>query len=140
MDSLASGVHLGVHPCAGPKLLAPRSYSERVDSLDPGWLPKKSGLTLANYRAAPSRIALAPGRNREIVRPAGESAPRAPLPKDTRKLASSRAFCPCEKCPPDTLLGDAQHYGRRASSITRRLDRLELNRRLLSVSAITQSP
>ena len=82
MDSgwipLPSGVHRGVHPCAGPKPLSQRSYSARVDSLDSKWLPKKSGLTLANYRAAPSRIVRSPERNRDFsgLAAAGESSRR----------------------------------------------------------------
>ena len=122
VDPLASGVHPGVHPCAEPKSLHQRGYSAQVDSLDSGWLPKKPGLTLANYRAAPSRIGRSPGRNRDFsgLAAAGESwrsnldggwrekllsitscalpsfRPPAPLASTTEGIPNSPGWCkPC---------------------------------------------
>lgn len=124
-----------------------------VSRLDPGrrWLPKKSALSLATYRATPASIhsrqegtidfnglaALDPAPD-----PAKPAAPRPARasPEDIPFVPPESRFCPIEKCPPDTLPGGATCYAPPASSITRRLERLRLNRRLLSVSEITQSP
>lgn len=49
-------------------------------------------------------------------------------------------FCPFEKCPPHTFLYASRKPAPPASSITRRFERLLLNRRRLSLSEMTQSP
>ena len=90
--------------------------SQWVSGLDPswalGWIPGSSC----------------------AVRPARASPEYIPF------LTPSRAFCLIENCPADTFLLATGAYAPAASSITRRFDMLRLNRRLLSVSAMTEIP
>ena len=68
------------------------------------------------------------------VRPARAS------PEYIRFLTRESRFCLSENCPADTFLLRPWSYAPAASAITLRFDRLRLNDRLLSVSAITESP
>ena len=53
-------------PLRWSKSLSLRAYPAMGGCLDSGWLPKKSGLTLAKCRATPPSIARSPGRNRDF--------------------------------------------------------------------------
>ena len=70
----------------------------------------------------------------------GAGRPARASPEYIPFLTSSRAFCLIENCPADTFLVGAGAYAPAASAITRRFDMLRLNRRLLSVSAMTEIP
>jgi hypothetical protein len=56
----------GIHPPGPARLLILRRFQEIRGGFRQGWLPKKTGLTLAKLRASPPSIRFQPERNRTI--------------------------------------------------------------------------
>ena len=89
LDPQAKGIHPGIHRLN-------HCYHEVISGLKgglrPGWLPKKSALSLAIFRAKPASIRLSPERNRKTTTWRSGlwldpgSQPRCP-PRDRRRLA-----------------------------------------------------